>query len=86
MNPIDRNTKLIVRFLSPHKLIDPYTLKTVIFQVNYQAVKMNFPFYQSGKTNVAIKTVEDLKAFFLNFVPESKCPRGEKSLPKSIVN
>ena len=86
MNPIDRNTKLIIRFLSPHKLIDPYTLKTVIFQVNYQAVKMNFPFYQSGKTNVAIKTVEDLKAFFLNFVPESKCLRGEKSLPKSIMN
>ena len=47
---------------------------------------MNFPFYQSRKTNVAIKTVEDLKAFFLNFVPESKCLRGEKSLPKSIVN
>ena len=69
MNPIDRNTKLIVRFLSPHKLIDPYTLKTVIFQVNYQAVKMNFPFYQSRKTNVAIKTVEDLKAFFSKFRP-----------------
>ena len=47
---------------------------------------MNFPFYQSRKTNVAIKTVEDLKAFFLNFVPESKCLRGVESLPKSIMN
>ena len=52
----------------------------------YQAVKMNFKFYQSRKTNVAIKTVEDLKAFFLNFVPESKCLRGVESLPKSIMN
>ena len=86
MSPIDRNTKRIVRFLRPHRLIDPYTLKTVIFQVNYQAGKMNFPFCQSGKTNVAIKTVEDLKAFFLNFVPESKCLRGVESLPKSIMN
>ena len=38
------------------------------------------------KTNVAIKTVEDLKAFFLNIVPESKCLRGVESLPKSIMN
>ena len=42
---------------------------------------MNFPFKK--KTNVAIKTVEDLKAFFLNIVPESKCLRGVESLPKS---
>ena len=47
---------------------------------------MNFPFYQSRKTNVAIKTVEDLKAFFLNIVPESKGLRGVESLPKSIMN
>ena len=67
MNPKDRNTKLNVRFLRPHRLID--TLKTAIFQVNYQTVKMNFPFYQSRKTNVAIKTVEDLKAFFSKFRP-----------------
>ena len=86
MNLIERNTKLIVRFLRPHRLIEPYTLKAVIFQVNYQAVTMNFPFHQSRKTNVAIKTVEDLKAFFLNFVPKSKCLSCVESLPKSIMN
>ena len=36
-----------------------------MFQDNYQAVKGNFAFYQSRKTNAAIKTVEDLKAFLL---------------------
>ena len=62
----------------PHQIVAFQLKKT------YQAVKMNFPFKK--KTNVAIKTVEDLKAFFLNIVPESKCLRGVESLPKSIMN
>ena len=62
----------------------PHQIVAFQLEKTYQAVKMNFPFKK--KTNVAIKTVEDLKAFFLNIVPESKCLRGVESLPKSIMN
>ena len=73
MKQTDRNPKLIVRFLRLHRLIEPYTLKTAMFQVKYQAVKGNFLFYQSRKTNAAIK--QSRTCCFLNLFPKSKCLR-----------
>ena len=63
MKQTDRNPKLIVQFLRLHRLIEPYTLKTAMFQVKYQAVKGNFSILSKPKNKRSNKNSRELAVF-----------------------